>query len=238
VALHASALTRLPTSRGSHAEWEAAARLVLEGTPRAWDMLGVSSMSASAPASGGPEWFVHETTLSGLPAGTYRLGAFVRDRSVNLFGGASSVLDLPDPRSEEAVGPIPLLAGRSILTTVLPQQPASPGEGTRGVLPPSGLVPSGEAMTGEQGGPPLAIMTWLCGAGGPSAAVPAPERHLSFEDAVVMTFPPKGEWTDAGACRRWSDTVEAGLLDDAPYRYHLRWNRSGGAPVEVDVELP
>jgi hypothetical protein len=149
------------------------------------------------------------------------------------------VLALPDPRSDGAVGPLALLAGRSVLTTELPLQPASPGEGTRGVLARSGLVASGEAMTGDQGGPPMAIMTWLCGAGGPSAAVAAPERHLSFGDAVVMTFPPEGEWTDAGACRRWSDSVEAGLLDDAPYRYHLRWTRSGGgAPVELDLELP
>ena len=238
VALHASALTRLPVSGGSHAEWEAGALLVLDGGKRSWDMLAVSSMNASSAATA-PEWFVHEQTLADLPPGIYRLGAFVRDRSVDLFGGASSILTLPDPEAPGVVGPIGLLAERRMLTTGLPLQPAARDAASRGRIQSSGLVPAGDAVQGEEGGPPFEIMTWFCGMAAPPAPAPAVERYLGFEDAIVMTFPVETEWTRAGACLRLTDRVEAGFLDDWPYRYHLRWmGPAGGEPIAIDAALP
>jgi len=239
VALHASSLTRLPTGRGNQADWEAGALLALDGGKRTWEMLAVSSMSASSSTTA-PEWFVHERTLVDLPPGIYRLGAFVTDRSVDLFGGASSMLNLPDPEAVGAIGPIPLLAERRVLISDLPLRPAASDGVSRGRIQSAGLVPAGEALGGAEGGPPFDIMTWLCGVAAPLTSAPEAERYLSFEDAVVMSFlPAEGEWTKAGTCLRLVDRVEADLLDDLPYRYHLRWKGpAGGDPIAAEAALP
>jgi len=239
VALHASALAMLPTGQGNQAEWETGAHLVQEGSQRAWDLLAVSTLSAPANARG-PDWFVHERTLDDLPPGTYHLGAFVRDRAVDLFGGASATLDLPRPDADAVVGPIAMLAGRRILTLDLPLQPApARGEPTRSAAQSNGQVPSGQAVSGEEGGPPLEIMTWLCGEGVLQLPAAAVERSVRYGDDVVMTFPEESHRDDAGMCVILTDTVEAGLLDDDAYRYRLRWTRPrASSSIEVEADLP
>jgi len=212
---------------------------VQDGSERAWDMLAVSTMNASMGARG-PDWIVHERTLSGLRPGTYRLGAFVRDSAVDLFGGASSALDLPDPHAHAAIGPIPLLAQRRILTVDLPLRPAPANrEPTRAAVQSSGPVPSGEAVSGEEGSAALEIVTWLCGEGIRQTPEPVVERSVRYGSDVVMTFPEAAHRGDAGMCVRLTDTLEAGVLDDSGYTYRLRWTRpAASSPIELEAELP
>lgn len=239
VALHASALAMLPTGQGNQAEWETGAHLVQEGSQRAWDLLAVSTLSAPADARK-PDWFVHERALDDLPPGTYHLGAFVRDRAVDLFGGASSALDLPRPDADAVIGPIAMLAGRRILTLDLPLQPApARGEPTRSAVQSNGPVPSGEAMRREEGSSPLEIVTWLCGEGVHQLPGPVVERSVRYGDDVVMTFTEEARWDDAGMCVSLTDTVEEGLLDDDAYRYRFRWTRPRiPSSIEVEADLP
>lgn len=238
VALSGGALVRLPAGPSGTAEWECGALLVLEEGKQTWELLGVNSMSASSAAAA-PGWFVHEQVIRGVPPGRYRLGAFVRDRAVDLFGGAAAALVLPDPSGRGLAGPIVQLSGRPALSSDLPLQPAARAAPTRGRVEPSRAVPAAERSREAAAEPPFEIHSWICGSAVADAVPAGLERFLSFDDAVVMSFDDAdAALAPAGACVRLTDRVEAGLLDDAPYRYHLRWKPKGGEPIEVEAALP
>jgi len=119
VAVDAHSLMLFPSAGRQQGDWEVGALLTRDTGGKYWEMLGRSRLSHTGSDLPG-DFVVHERRFTGLKPGTYRLGAFVRDRTANEFGGARSTLVLPPPGRDSLAGPILLAVDRSRIVSSLP----------------------------------------------------------------------------------------------------------------------
>jgi hypothetical protein len=232
VALDVESLTTIPRAGVQQADWEVGALLSRSRDARAWEMLGVSRVRTRDEIRA-PALVVHEHSLQALSAGSYRLGAFARDRTDNLFGGAAADLVLPDPRKPGLAGPLLMLAEREYMGAALPLLKKKPeseaptqARGRTGPIPADSPVREGELLT---------VMTWVCGG---ATEAPDPGRLLRYvmrDDEALFRFE-RARLEPAGQCYKLSDTIESGALGIGSYIYHVSWRRTGDEePIESSL---
>jgi VWFA-related protein len=232
VAVDARSLMLFPTAGRQQGDWEVGALLTRDRGEKNWEMLGRSRLSHTGSELPG-DFVVHEHRFSGLKPGTYRLGAFVRDRTANEFGGARATLVLPPPRRDSLAGPIPLAVDRSRIISSLPLLKGGAGDDSR-----SGDVGTGSVPLDDSGvpiGQPLEFGTWIC----PAHDAPSVARLLRFVSAggEPLFRMPSGRLQPEGDCYLVTDRIDTLILDEGDYTYHFRWNRDGSEPIEEQVEF-
>jgi VWFA-related protein len=218
IVVSVDALLLLPAAGGKHGSWETGALLFAEQSGGPMEFLARSRMSTESEDTSG-SYVVHERTVEGLQPGPWSMGAFVRDRNTNLFGGAQGRILLPKPGKAGISTPVLMQAGRSWLRTELPplrkknQEPVKTGAVVEDPLP---LV--GQPVIR---GTPVEARTWICAP--KSGSGDGLLRYLVREAEPIFRFehvdPPA-----AGACSEVVDVVETGLLAPGKYAYRIRYN--------------
>jgi len=251
VAVDAHSLVLVPLGARHEARWEIGARLQRLDGHGSWDMLATSV--GSAGATGAPDAvLLHAREFTGLRPGRYRMTAFVRDRVANVFGGAETAIDLPDPKRGGVAGPV-MLADRPLrvlsplpLTTEQVTRAIGGGPGAQVVgLQDTGPTPVAPVPTRR--GTMLLFETWLCPAPG---EVPAESiAMLSRDDTPLFRVVERAEAPDAGAapagpprsgaaphpCRRRVDEVPTAGLEADRYTYVLRTRSADGTVATLPV---
>jgi hypothetical protein len=122
IGVDVDSLMLIPEATGQRGSWEVGALLYRESGGPKWEMLGVSRVHIDGAETTGSD-VVHERTFEGIPPGSYRLGAFVRDGTTSLFGGGEATIDLPRPGQPA----VPAVSGAST--------PETPGGRSRHGIP-------------------------------------------------------------------------------------------------------
>jgi VWFA-related protein len=174
---------------------------------------------------------LHRRVLAGVHPARYHLAAFVRDRNVNVFGGAEASIDLPAPRETGVAGPVVMRASRRQLVAALPLS----GEVS---IEPAATIETGPLPTGPAPnvrGDPLSFDTWICSVGGqPPVRV---LRFVSRESLPIFRFEGKDP-TQAGRCLHFSDLIDTSLIGAGHYDYHIRWEyRPGAGSNDADAKF-
>jgi VWFA-related protein len=225
-------LLLLPAAGGKHGSWETGALLFAEQGGSTMEFLARSRLSTeSKEPSGG--YVVHERIVEDLQPGPWRMGAFVRDRNTNLFGGAEERTLLPKPGKAGVSSPLLMQAGRSWLRTELPPlRKKSPEAVKTGLVVEDPLPLAGLPVSR---GSPLEARTWIC----------APKRgsrgrllrYLVRGADPIFRFehvdPPA-----AGSCSELVDVMETDLLLPGNYSYRIRYNAGGeGETLEDEASF-
>jgi len=222
VSFDTRSLAFIPDAGGSVGSYEVGALLQSANGSRPVELLDAARVRATGEdVPGGP--VVHTMMISGLKPGDYRLTAFVRDRVLNVFGGAEARLSLPRPKKGGAAGPV-LFLGPSE-RTVLPlrrmrddRTGEPPAEQQDAGIAPLG---SGHLRPGER----LSSLTWICP--GKKKTAPAPVlRFLAQEGKPLYRFEPSPP-TEAGACLRYGDVLDTAEVAPDAYAYHILWTPEG-----------
>ena len=224
VALDPSQLLSLPSESVSLSAVDVGALLYREEGKESWDMLTGSELRRHGEATGS-RWLLFERTVDDLKPGHYRLSAFARDTTQDLFAGAQASLVLPALDEGGIAGPVALAAGRSYFFTPLPltrdrlEKPGGTAERREGTLPVGALsVERGQILEME---------TWLCAPGGTARGEDL-SRWIT-RDAVPVYRMPAGRLEPKGACARFLDRVETKELEPGTYEYHLLWREPEGS---------
>jgi hypothetical protein len=230
VAFDTRSLTLLPSAAGRAGGYEIGALLSSRNGSKPVEMIeGVNLREREGQDGGGLA--VHTLRIEDLDPGDYRLAAFVRDRALNVFGGAEALLTLPSPKKGGAAGPVLLLGPQP--RTVLPLgRMSSGGSGGPSPRPASdaGVVPmiAGDLRPGER----LSGMTWIC----PGKKKDPPTKVLRFlaqEGTPLFRFESSPPAT-AGECLLYADVLDTRQVKADAYAYHVLW-RPDGEPQPVDA---
>ncbi|MFQ5671231.1 MAG: hypothetical protein ACE5HD_12050, partial [Acidobacteriota bacterium] len=212
-------LNFMPVAETPIARLDVGARLAKDNSSKAWKMLtGASLRSRDSRPTG--RLLLHEHRFENLPPGRYRLGAFVRQRDLDLWGGAGAVLELPEVRQAALAGPVMSLLGKTYFPSPLPLRSQDPSTGATGpVRSRVGPVPA--ACGGVPQGQVIQMTTLLCGAGS-RLLVESMTRFVSRRGIPIAPLP-GGRLEPAGDCARLTDRVETTALAPGEYAYHCRW---------------
>ena len=222
VAVELDSLMFIPAEGRQKGTWEVGALLSCEERAQNWEMLGVSDVRSYSKGVTDAT-VVHQRVFEGLRPGKYRLGAFVRDRLANNFGGAVAMVELPEPRKGGIIGPILMKPGRKHWTASLPlfRKKTSKGSHPQSADTRSGLIPAArpQAKLGET----LEILAWIC----PGEAL-SPTSVLRYvaKDGVPLFRFEEPEVQSAGECLRMADRIETSRLVGGAYSYHVKWKRA------------
>jgi VWFA-related protein len=222
VALDLDALLLLPAGSRLQGSWDVGALLTRDDGRQSWEMLGISSVTWEP--RGSHRTVVHRREFNRLKPGRYRLAAFVRDRTGEVFGGAETVLELPDPAEAAVVGPVVLLADQEHLAAPLPMLRKKPVAAVRVSSVSAGPVPVGNR--GAAPGALLTVVSFLCGESSTTTPPATTVRYVSGYDTPLFKFD-RTDVESAGACSRLVDRVETWRLLSGDYRYHIRWGIPG-----------
>ena len=237
VVVDLSSLVLIPAAGDAHGQWEVGALLQKESGKR-WEMLGVSSVSLTKGETT-PDLVVHERGMALLKPGTYTLGAFVHDKTGDVFGGTRVEIDLPKPDDDVVVaGPVLMRLGKVWVRTGLPlfeknERKETPTR-TRSVH--SGPIPAGRNAFDR--GERLEAWTWICPSGEPVNGKAV--RYVSRDNEPLFGFDVVEKAADQ-ECFQIRDVIETKDLAPGDYAYHLRWTESTMAePVtsETPFEIP
>ena len=253
VAFDVASLLSIPSGEGRQSSWEVGAVLAREDGTGKKEMLALSS-SRRKQGGSSEGLILHESEFHGLEPGTWRLAAFVRDRTAGLFGGSEVSLEVPRPGGGAAVGPLLLLSKRHIAAP-LPILEKSPNRSPEVAEARDGPVPGNprEAVRGEV----LSAMTWFCPAKvrtaprGSSGAGDATETGSAARGYIARDGKPMFRLEDAviepaGECFRVVDTIKTAFLEPGRYEYHVRWpgtdaRKQGGSnkvrPIEAGTSF-
>jgi len=232
VAIEIEALGLLPVAEGEAARLDVGALLDHEASGKSWEMLTGAEVR-KAQGGGARGVLVYERKLGDLRPGLYRVRAFARNKDLDVYGGASAEVALPEAGGEAAAGPILFTSGRSVFASDLPLM-GEPAEGKAGrrVEATTRAVPTGDRAV--ERGRLLEIVSWLCG-----AAAADPDRffvrYVARDRKPIFRFPdPMVE--PAGDCVRLTDEVDTSLLDPGSYTYEHELKPAGdGEPVRGAV---
>jgi len=229
VAIDTRSLQALKAPGGTETKWEVGAILVRDGVKQDWQMLGVSDLHRGAGGTGAPIPVVHERTFQRMRPGVYRLAAFVRDRTANLFGGAEAAMRLPDPAGEAVAGPVFMLSGGRRVVSDLPAFAVGGSTAARATRAESGPVPAGgePAPAGET----LEAWTWVC----PKQPVPPAGKLLRYisKDGRPIVRLEDAEAQRAGRCFFVRDRIDTGALGPGAYAFHFLWDRGAEGARET-----
>lgn len=244
VALDLGSLDFIPLPGGTgaaSANWETGAILVREEDGRNWQMMTLGS--ARRPPGKREtlvmEPVVHTSLIEGLPPGSYKLSAFVRDTDTSAMGGAEARLVLPEPRKGKIAGPVLLLESRRHLAAPLPiwqKKRTGPGALTAARI---GRIPS--PGKSEPSGTQLVALSWVCPRvnepHGPDERRPPLEvaRYIAKDGKPIFRLPdPVME--SAGACSRLVDILETKGLEAGTYTYQMELREGEAArPVTASA---
>ncbi len=229
VALDLGSLTMLPSEEGRQGTWEVGAALVRgNGGPEdSWEMLGTSEVRKAA-AGASTIWVVHERRFVNLRPGDYRMAAFVRDTTANVFGGAEAAIVLPKPDEDGLAGPVLMRADRRQVVTMLPLlRSAGKTQESRVATMITGSIPAGDspALALE----PLEVSTWVCG----RAAAPLNGRLLRFiaaNEMPILRFEESAP-EPAGQCLKITDRIERWEPASGDYSYRVQWVGAEGQEI-------
>jgi hypothetical protein len=217
VAVSADALLLLPAAGGRFGSWEAGALMYRDDGSDPTEFLARSRLSTNSDDSSG-SYIVHQGIIEGLKPGSWRLGAFVRDRNANLFGGAENETVLPRPGKLGLSTPVLLQSGRSWLRTELPILKKKPDPTSAGAVVEGPLPLSGEPVGW---GNPVEVRTWVCAPnkGGAGRLL----RYLVRDEEPIFRLD-HADPPPAGSCTELVDVVETRFLTPGEYAYRLRYN--------------
>jgi hypothetical protein len=225
VVVSADALYLLPATGEEHGSWETGAILYREHDGKAQEFLARSRLSAAARDLSG-NYIVHQRLIEELRPGSWRLGAFVRDRNANLFGSAEAGMVLPNPGRAGLSTPLLMRTGRSWVLTELPflnkkdEAPAEAGKVLKEPLPLS----TEPVIRGET----LELRTWICAPekGGGERLL----RYLVMGDEPLFrldhTEPPP-----SGSCSPIVDRIDTRFLSPGEYAYRIRYSAAAGGEI-------
>jgi hypothetical protein len=232
VALHTDSLALLPEETGRGGEWETGALLHRLDAEKSWEMLGVYRVRRGIEGESAVP-VVHEKLITDLKPGPYRLAAFVRDRTANVFGAAETTIDLPDPGDGGAAGPVLMLASRPRLDVPLPlyterlaDKVTSASRGSSSIPARADPIPRGTAIE---------ALTWIC----PGKKAPPAVKAVTFLSRLGRRAFSTGSHVleDGETCRRFTDRFETEPLEDGGYVYFVEWSRPAGGPGTVEAPL-
>jgi VWFA-related protein len=218
VIVSADDLLLLPSADGRYGSWEAGALLVRDDGSNAEEFLARSRLSMESEKDSGA-FIVHEEIVEGLPHGTWRLGAFVRDRNASIFGGAQRDTYLPEPGEAGLSTPLLQQAGRAWIRTELPalkkKGPKATHTGKAGEAP---LSLAGQPVLP---GAPLEAKTWICAPrkGGIGRLL----RYLVKEEEPIFRME-QADPPPAGRCEELVDVIETAFLAPGEYIYRIRYS--------------
>ncbi|MFQ5671285.1 MAG: VWA domain-containing protein [Acidobacteriota bacterium] len=231
VGVEFDSLRFLPFPQEPVARLDVGASLSRRDSSKRWEMLtGASVRSRESRRPG--LLLLHEHRFEHLPPGNYRLGAFVHQRDLDLWGSVRVEIDLPRVKKKTALaGPVMRLPGGIFFPSPLPLRsrnpPASAGDPLTSRVGP---VPS--ASAGVPQGQIIEMTTLACGAG----ETPAMETIIRYvsRGGIPMARPPGGRLEPAGDCARFTDGLDTAFLAPGEYAYHFRWQAAdrGGKPLE------
>jgi VWFA-related protein len=233
VVVTTNSMALLPGPEGLTGEWETGALLYRKDGSQVTEMLGVYSVRQNRILTAGGV-VVHRRTIEGLPAGEYRLKAFVRDRTAGLFGGAEAILALPHPRKGGMIGPLWTHADRASIVSPLPILGDEPDQNPSASLSRNGSVPAGEFPTMDHGA--LEAHTWIC-PGKKGAKDISPLRFITRESEPLVRFPVAAP-SPSGTCLKITDRIQSSQLEPGAYLYHLLWAGTEGAREAPVLEIP
>jgi hypothetical protein len=236
VVVDLSSLVLVPAGDEVHGQWEVGALLQKRGGKR-WKMLGVSSVSRSADETT-LNLVVHERTMEFLEPGTYSLGAFVHDRTGDVFGGSRVDFELPKRDDVVMAGPVLMRLGTTWVRAGLPmfdkkERKETPTR-TRSVH--RGPIPVGRRAVNRGDG--LEAWTWICPSGEPVHGKAV--RYVSRDGEPLFRFDVVEDAADQD-CFQVRDVIKTEDLAPGDYVYHVRWTESNmGEPTvsQVHFELP
>jgi len=236
VVVDLASLVLIPAAGEAHGQWEVGALLQKEGGKR-WEMLGVSSVTLTEGETT-PDLVVHERGMALLKPGTYTLGAFVHDKTGDVFGGARVEIDLPKPDNVVVAGPVLMRLGKIWVRTGLPlfDKKARTETPTRTRSVHSSPIPAGRSAFDR--GERLEAWTWICPSGEPVNGKAV--RYVSRAGEPLFGFDVVEKAADQD-CFQIRDVIETEDLAPGDYAYHIRWNESTMAePVtsETSFEIP
>ncbi|MBI3451094.1 MAG: hypothetical protein HY049_19545 [Acidobacteria bacterium] len=231
VSVALDSLALIPGALGQVGTYEVGALMSrLDGNER-WELLGNYKVSRDREGETG-RVALHRRTITRLRPGRYRLAAFARDRTVNLFGGAEGLVDLPEPAKPGSAGPVVMRASRRTIVAALPLSGETKAEIAGAGTGEEGSIPAGVGMIAR--GEPLSLETWICSGGEhpPASAV----RYVSRKEIPIFRFE-STEPAPTGRCLHFSDRVDTSSIEAGNYQYHIRWAPEPGA-AERDTEAP
>jgi len=236
-------LTTLPAGGEHQGSWEVGAVLERKGggSAESWEMLGMSQVRKT---SGGASstWVVHERKFEHLRPGDYRLAAFVRDTTANVFGGAEATIALPRPGRSGLAGPVLMRSNRLQILSTLPLlgeagKNKTPSREATTVTAP---VPSGHSIVSPRD--LLEVSTWLCGRKTDTAPAGRLLRFIAAKETPILKFPDE-EPEPAGRCSRITDSLELWRPTPGSYTYNVRLlaadgSEIGTATVPIEISGP
>jgi len=232
VALNTESLMLIPSAGRNRGEWEVGALLARNDSRDHWEMLGRSKLAVTGEKIPG-EFVLHERRFGGLAPGAYELGAFVRDRTANEFGGARATLTLPRPARGGLAGPVVLEPRRSHVVSTLPllNKKKDSAEPTTTTTVRFGPVPAREPVVAPE--TVTELHSWVCPEKGtePAAAL---LRFVSWDEEPLFRLQ-EPALVEAGSCYRLVDTVDTERLGSGEYRYTVRWSPEAGERTEGEV---
>ena len=233
VAIDLASLVTIPRAAAQQGEWEVGA--LLSRGNKVWEMLAVSRLRAQEVVES-ETFVVHAQRMTEVPAGSYRLGAFARDRTANLFGADQFVLDLPDPRKAGVAGPLLMLPERPHMKAALPLMTKRRDDATTHAKLLRGRVPLADAPVSA--GEKLDLLTLICpGAGATPPPADTLLRYVTREDDALFRFS-EPELERAGRCFRFIDSIETQALEPGVHAYRVSWKPDvEQEPVERQVSF-
>jgi hypothetical protein len=228
VTVSAEALLLLPSAEGRYGSWETGALMYRDEGGGAREFLARSRLSTESTGSS-DGYIVHQRTIEALRPGSWSLGAFVRDRNANIFGGAEGEMLLPRPGRAGISTPVMLQSGHTWIRTELPLLKKKKPEPTRTGTVMEAPLPLADEPVSR--GAPVEARTWIC----------APRKG---DEGRLLRYLVKGEEPlfrfehvdppPAGACSELVDVVETGLLAPGEYAYRIRYTAAREAGTLED----
>jgi len=233
-------LSMLPSGKDHQGgTWEVGAALARIGGGESWEMLGVSTIRRT-PGSLTSLWVVHERMFEHLRHGEYRLAAFVRDTTGNVFGGAEATIVLPKPDRSVLAGPVLMRPQRAQIVSTLPllEEAGKNKPSSRGSTVIEASISAGHSALPDE---LLEVSTWLCGR---AAQAPAGRllRFVAQEETPILEFP-EAKLQPAGQCSRITDLIDRWQSAAGSYTYYLRVLSEDGseiatASVPIEISAP
>jgi VWFA-related protein len=227
VGLRVDSLMLVPESGTLRGSWEVGALLHRESGGKRWEMLGKSEVRIVGDVAR-TAFVLHERAFERVPAGTYRIGAFIRDRTANAFGGGQGAVDLPRPGRAGLVGPLLFETGREVVRSTLPMRKKEEPDAVRATLEQRAVPVDARVFGSDE---QLEFRSWIC----PGEVSKNPPELLAFvsrDDRPLFRFEPPAP-QPAGDCFRVTDLVETAPLPAGEYVYTVRWQPEGDAePIE------
>jgi len=230
VAVSADALLLLPSAEGRFGSWEAGALMHRDDGRDPVEFLARSRLSTDSRDVSG-NYIVHQRIVEGLEPGSWRLGAFVRDRNANLFGGAEKEMVLPRPGKPGLSTPVLFQLGRTWVRTELPVLKKKNPEPTREGAAMEAPLPIADEPVSR--GAPVEVRTWVCapkkGGGGRLL------RYLVRDEEPIFRLE-HADPPPAGSCTELVDLLETRFLTPGEYTYRIRYNVAQGVePLEDEA---